>query len=176
MTEHASLAASGQGRRRVPGWLVPFGLLLVSFLSIGAVFWGHFVAHPGIRVFEFDAGPVAGLEIGRVRPFPEFNLYLVGLADGRVRVIDGKVHSSQCLVIWNPDDERGRGFNPHGTLGTYEDHCTGAYWAVTGNEIDPAGRPVEPLRTFELAYKTLPDGQQHIFVEVIGRDRVTPSR
>jgi hypothetical protein len=174
VTEQASAAANTGWR--APRWLVPAALLLVSFLSIGAVFWGRFVADPGIRVFEFDAGPVAGLEIGGVRAFPELNLYLVGLADGRVRAIDGKVHSTQCLVKWNPDDERGRGANPRGTLGTFEDPCSGAIWAVNGNQIDGAGRTPEPLRTFELAYTTLADGQQHIFVEVIGRDQVTPAR
>jgi hypothetical protein len=176
MTEEAAIATEGRGGRRAPSWLVPAGLLLVSFLSIGAVFWGKFVADPGIRVFEFDAGPVAGLEVGGVRPFPELNLYLVGLANGRVRAIDGNVHSTRCLVTWNPDDERGRAANPRGTLGTFEDPCTGAYWAVSGDQIHPAGRPLEPLRTFELAYTTLPDGQQHVFVEVIGRDRTTPGQ
>ena len=169
MSERASLAApAGQGLTRR---LVPAALLLVSVVSIGAVFWGQFVADPGIRVFEFDAGPVDGLEIGRVRAFPELGLYLVGLADGRVRAIDARVHSSGCTVTWRSEDERGRAANPEAMTGTFEDPCTGAYWATSGDQIEGAGRPPEPLRTFELAYKTLPDGKQHIFVEVIGRDQ-----
>ena len=169
MSEHVSIAApTGQ---RLARWLVPAGLLLVSFLSIGAVFWGQFVADPGIRVFEFDAGPVDGLEIGTVRTFPDLGLYLVGLADGRVRAIDARVHSTGCAVTWRADDARGSIANPLGALGVFEDPCTGAYWATSGDQIEAAGRTLEPLRTFELAYKTLPDGKQHIFVEVIGRDR-----
>ena len=81
MSEHASVAApAGRGLTR---WLVPAALLLVSLLSIGAVFWGQFVAHPAIRVFEFDAGPVEGLAIGRVRPFPELGLYLAHVGGAR---------------------------------------------------------------------------------------------
>lgn len=174
MSGQASLAAPP--RRGVTRWLVPGALLLVSVLSVGAVFWGRFVADPGIRVFEFDAGPVAGLEIGGVRPFPELGLYLVGLADGRVRAIDARVHSTGCVVTWLPDDERGRAANPRGAPGVFEDACTGAYWAVSGDQIHAAGRSEEPLRTFELAYTTLPDGQQHVFVEVIGRERAAPGR
>jgi hypothetical protein len=172
MSEQASIAApAGQGWTR---WLVPGALLLVSVLSIGAVFWGQFVADPGIRVFEFDAGPVDGLEIGKVRAFPDLGLYLVGLADGRVRAIDARVHSTGCNVTWRADDERGISANPMGAPGAFEDPCTGAYWATSGDQIEPAGRPLEPLRTFEIAYKTLPDGKQHVFVEVIGRDRPSP--
>jgi hypothetical protein len=167
---------AGQPRGSVPRWVVPGALLLVSVLSIGAVFWGKFVADPGIRVFEVDAGPVEGLEVGGVRPFPDLGFYLVGLADGRVRAVDGKVHSSGCLVTWKPDDERGRAANPRGVAGVFEDGCTGAYWAASGNQMGAAERPPEPLRTFELAYKTLPDGKQHVFVEVIGRDRAQPAR
>jgi hypothetical protein len=159
--------------RRVPAFVVPAALLLVSVLGIGAVFWGYFVASPGIRVFEFDAGPVEGLEIGGVRPFEELGFYVVGLADGRVRAVDGKVRSSGCLVRYQPDDERGRGGNPRGVRGTFEDPCSGAFWAITGDQIQAAGA-VEPLRTFEIAYATRPGGTQHIFVEVLGRDRPQP--
>jgi hypothetical protein len=149
-------------------------LLTVSVLSVGAVFWGYFIADPGIRVFEYDAGPVEGLEIGGVRPFEELGFYLVGLADGRVRAVDGRVHSSGCHVRWLPEDERGRQLNPRGVAGAFEDPCTGAVWAIHGDQVQDAG-VVEPLRTFELAYKTLEDGKQHIFVEVIGRDRPAAS-
>lgn len=169
MTDRASLAA--RPGRGAPRWVVPGALLLVSFLSIGAVFWGRFVADPGIRVFEFDAGPVEGLGIGEVRPFRELGLYLVGLADGRVRAIDAKVHSSGCTVNWASDDERGLAANPRGLPGIFLDPCTGAYWALSGDQIEAAGRPPEPLRTFELAFKTLGDGKQHVFVEVIGREQ-----
>jgi hypothetical protein len=174
MSEGSMVAA--RPSRGLTRWLAPAGLLIVSVLGIGAVFWGQFVAHPGIRVFEFDAGPVDGLEIGLVRPFPDLGLYLVGLADGRVRAIDARVHSTGCTVAFLPDDERGRSVNPRGLPGVYEDACTGAYWAVDGDQIGAASRPPEPLRTFELAYKTLPDGKQHIFVEVIGREQPSPAR
>ncbi len=159
----------------MPGFVVPAALLLVSVLSVGAVFWGYFIASPGIRVFEYDAGPVAGLEIGSVRPFEELDFYLVGLADGRVRALDGRVRSTQCLVRWQPDDERGRTANPRGVAGTFEDPCTGAFWSISGDQIQSAGT-VEPMRTFEIAYATQPGGTQHIFVEVIGRDRPMPVR
>ncbi len=154
---------------RVPRWVVPLALLVVSVLSVGAVFWGSLVAKPNIRVFEFDAGPVAGLEIGAVRSFADLDLYLVGLADGRVRAIDGHVRSSGCAVRYQSDDDRGRDANPRGVPGTFEDPCTGAYWAITGNQIHAAGK-VEPLRTFEIAFVTMPGQTQHIFVEVLGRD------
>ena len=159
---------------RVPRFVVPAALLLVSFLSIGAVFWGYFVARPGIRVFEYDAGPVEGLEIGSVRPIEALNFYLVGLPSGQVRALDGRVRSSKCFVRWQPDDERGRDANPRGVPGTFEDPCTGAYWALTGDQIHAAG-PIEPLRTFEIAYFTPPGGKQHIFVEVLGRDAPAPA-
>ncbi|MFN8638280.1 MAG: hypothetical protein U0360_02215 [Dehalococcoidia bacterium] len=163
-------AVSPAPSSRVPRWVVPIALLAVSVLSVGAVFWGSLVAKPNIRVFEFDAGPVEGLEIGSVRPFDELGLYLVGLADGRVRALDGRVRSSGCLVRYQPDDERGREANPRGVAGTFEDPCTGAYWAINGNQIHAAGK-IEPLRTFEIAFVTKPGQTQHIFVEVLGRDR-----
>lgn len=160
---------------RVPRWVVPVALLVVSVLSVGAVFWGSLVAKPNIRAFELDAGPVAGLEIGGVRPFVDLDVYLVGLADGRVRAIDGHVRSSGCAVRYQPDDERGRDANPRGVPGTFEDPCTGAYWAITGNQIHAAGK-IEPLRAFEIAFVTKPGQTQHIFVEVLGRDRpATPA-
>lgn len=155
---------------RIPGFVVPAALLLVSVLSVGAVFWGYFVARPGIRVFEYDAGPVAGLEIGGVRPIHGLDFYLVGLANGQVRAVDGRVRSSKCFARWQPDDERGRDANPRGVTGTFEDPCTGAYWAITGDQIHAAASPIEPLRTFQIAFVTPPGGTQHIFVEVLGRD------
>ena len=91
-------SGKSKARVRVPGFVVPLALLTVSVLSVGAVFWGYFIADPGIRVFEYDAGPVDGLAIGGVRPFEELGFYLVGLADGRVRAVDGRVHSTGCHV------------------------------------------------------------------------------
>lgn len=154
---------------RATSKLIPIALLIVSVLSVGAVFWGYFIANPQIKVFEYDAGPVDGLEIGGVRAIEELDFYLVGLANGRVRAVDGRVRSSGCAVRLLPQDPRGLSVNAQGAPGVFEDPCTGAAWALHGDQIATAGI-VEPLRTFEIAYKTLADGKQHIFVEVLGRD------
>ncbi|MCC6238250.1 MAG: hypothetical protein IT299_11870 [Dehalococcoidia bacterium] len=171
MTREVTAPNASGGATRIPRWLVPAGLLVVSVLSVGAVFWGYFVADPQIKVFEYDAGPVEGLTIGGVRPIADLDFYLVGLASGKVRAVDGRPRSSDCAVRYLPDDPRGRAVNANGVAGVFEDPCSGAVYALHGDQIDPGTGPVEPLRTFEIAYKTLSDGKQHIFVEVLGRDR-----
>lgn len=179
MSGAAARDASGASGKagRLPRWVVPFALLVVSVLSVGAVFWGYFVADPQIKVFEYDAGPVEGLTIGGVRPIEELDFYLVGLASGKVRALDGRPRLSECYVRYLPTDPRGQGVNANGVAGVFEDPCTGAVYALHGDQIDPGSGPVQPLRTFEIAYKTLSDGKQHIFVEVLGRDRPsTPAR
>lgn len=170
MTHEAATHSTSGAAGRVPRWLVPAALLVVSLLSVGAVFWGYFVADPQIKVFEYDAGPVEGLTIGGVRPIEELNFYLVGLASGKVRALDGRPRSSDCFVRYLPSDPRGQSVNANGAAGVFEDPCSGAVYALHGDQIDPGTGPVEPLRTFEIAYKTLGDGKQHVFVEVLGRD------
>ena len=160
-------------RRRLPldlEALTPIALIVVAIVSIGAVVWGSLVADPDIDVIDFDAGPVAELSIGQVKAFDDLNFYLVGLADGRVRAVDGRVESNQCHVEWLPADTRGSEANPLGNPGIYSDPCSGATWAMTGDALTPGTAGLEPLRTFNVEYRTLDDGVQHVFVEVIGRD------
>ena len=150
--------------------LTPIALIVVAIASVGAVVWGSLVADPDIRVIDFDAGPVTDLSIGHVKPFDDLDFYLVGLADGRVRAVDGRVAATECHVDWLPDDARGRDANPLGNPGVYSDPCSGATWAMTGDALTPGAAGLEPLRTFNVEYRTLDDGVQHVFVEVIGRD------
>lgn len=150
--------------------LTPIALIVIAIASIGAVVWGSLVADPGIQVIDFDAGDVRDLSIGHVKPFDELNFYLVGLADGRVRAVDGRVASNDCHVEWLPDDPRGREMNPLGNPGIYADPCSEATWAMTGDALTPGPGGPEALRTFNVEFRTLDDGIQHVFVEVIGRD------
>jgi hypothetical protein len=139
-------------------------LFVVSALGILAVFWGRFVADPAIQIELFDAGPVEALLETNVIAFPERDLYLVGLEDGRVRAVDGRVEFSGCQVDYLPDDPRGRGRNPHQQSGVLEDPCSGAVWSVAGDAI---AKVDEPLRTPQISFVTNAAGVQHVFVEVI---------
>jgi hypothetical protein len=150
--------------------LTPIALIVVAVVSIGAVFWGSLVANPDIRVLDVDAGAVSELAIGQVKPFDTLDFYLVGLADGRVRAVDGRVEANECHVEWLPDDARGRVANPLGNSGIYADPCSGGTWALTGDALTPGPAGLEPLRTFDIEFRTLDDRVQHVFVEVIGRD------
>ncbi len=159
--------------RRVPldlEALTPIALIVVAIVSIGAVFWGSLVANPEIHVINFDAGPVTDLAIGEVKAFEELDFYLVGLPDGRVRAVDGRVKGNECHVEWLPDDPRGSAANPLGNPGIYVDPCSDGTWAMTGDALTAGPDGLEPLRTFVVEFHTLEDGQQHVFVEVIGRD------
>ena len=124
------------------------------------------MADPAIEVFSLDAGPVERFAIGEVTPFAEIDVYVVGLADGRLRAVDGIVRASHCAVRWLPDEERTLSANPLQRPGGFLDPCSGALWAITGDAVSGT---VEPLRTFQITYRRDGDGMQHVLVEVIGR-------
>lgn len=143
----------------------PTMLILVTVAAIAAVVWGN-LNPSGITVQEFDAGPVSDLAIAKVVAFEEMDIFLVGLADARIRVIDGVLRGSGCIVDYRPDDDRGRAQNPGNVPGTFVDPCSGAVWAITGDAISDS---TEALRTFFKELRTLEDGRQHVLVELIGR-------
>lgn len=161
--------AVARARRLSPGL---WAFTAIWMIAIGAVLWGVFVANPQVSVREFDAGPVdERFAIGRVVPFPEVNVYVVGLEDGRVRALDGIVRSTGCSVQWRPDDERGRAANPRTAAGVFHDPCSGQYWAATGDALDGD----EPLRTFRrFPVVNEVDGLDHLIIEVIGRAEPAP--
>lgn len=146
------------------GWVGPVAFAAVSAVGVGVAIWGTFFASPDIVVRQFDAGAVGGYAIRQVNGFPQYDLYLVGLDDGRIRAIDGRVESSGCSVRWLPSDERGRARNPGGVPGVYEDPCTGAIWSMVGDALSV---PLVPLRTPQVSYRAGPDGALHVFVEMI---------
>ncbi len=145
----------------------PLALLLVSAIAVGTVIVGN-VRGPGITVRYVDAGPLSDYEVAKVVFLPAENIYVVGLADGRLRAVDGEVEGSRCSVRYLPEDGRGRARNPLGVSGVFEDLCAGSLWAVTGDGL--AGE-AEPLRTRFVWIRTAEDGVQHVFVEVADVDR-----
>ncbi len=152
-------------RLRVPNGTGPAALLAVSLIAVGAVLWGGFISSPNIVVVQFDAGPVSDYAIGEVRAFPQVDLYLVGLEDGRIRAVDGRINGEDRAARYDPDDTRGRSRNPRRVSGAFIDDATGAVWALTGDAVRVAG---SPLRTPNVTFRTLPeDGRQHVFVELI---------
>ncbi|MSQ41531.1 MAG: hypothetical protein EXR65_00605 [Dehalococcoidia bacterium] len=166
-------AAPGARRRSPLGLRLPPSALrgpllvaLAAVLGVGAVVWGSLAGPPGLQVFYFDAGPVDRLAIGKVEPYPELDFYVVGLADGRVRAVDGRLAGSGCAVRWLPDDARAVDHNPLRAPGAFEDPCSGALWAITGDAVAGGSRP---LRTFAISYERDAAGVQHVFVEVLGR-------
>jgi len=151
------------------GAIGPLALLVVSLLAAAAVVWGWLVANPQFDVLVLDAGPADQLAVGRVTPFPEVDVYLLGLADGRVRALDGVVRASGCSVRWLADDQRPREADSRRGPGAFLDPCTGAVWAATGDAISGTS---EPLRTFRVTFQQGEDGVQHMYVDVVGRDRL----
>ena len=139
------------------------GVLLILIAGVFAVLWGTFKSVPP-QVALFDAGLVGSFAIGRVVAYPEQQLYVVGLADGRLRAIDGFVKASGCPVSWLPGDDRGRARNANGEPGVYVDACSGGAWYANGDALPPTA---EPLRTFHLEYRSVGDGQ-HLWVELLG--------
>lgn len=139
------------------------GVLVVLIAGVFAVVWGTYRSTPP-RFALVDAGLVLQFAIGRVVAYPEQQFYVVGLADGRLRAVDGYVEASGCAVRWTPDDDRGRARNVDGAPGAYVDACSGGAWYANGDAIPPTA---EPLRTFHLEYRTVADGQ-HLWVEVLG--------
>ena len=145
--------------------------MVVCTLAIAAVLWGWLVADPDIDVFMLDAGPVERLAIGEVAAFEQFDVYVVGLANGRVRAIDGIVRANRCAVRWLADDQRALSLNPLGRSGAFADSCSDAVWAITGDAVSGTS---DPLRTFQVTFRRDEAGVQHAHVEVIGRG--TPAR
>lgn len=158
----AGLWSRARRGRQAPAWVGPVVLLLVSAFFIGVVFWGYF--NPAeIRVVYFDAGRADTFEMGHLRAFPDQDLYVVGLEDGRLRAIDTRVAASGCSVVWLADDARGVQHNPGGARGVFEDPCSGATWSIEANAIAGA---TEPLRTPYIDYRPSSDGTGvHAFVE-----------
>ena len=149
----------------------PLALAVLSALTIAAVFWGWLVADPDIDVFMLDAGPVDRIAIGEVAAFEEFDVYVVGLANGRVRAVDGLVRANCCAVRWLSDDRRALSLNPLRRPGAFADRCSDAVWAITGDAVSGTS---DPLRTFQVTFRRDEAGVQHVQVEVIGR--ATPAR
>lgn len=154
-----SRARRGKG---VPAWAGPVALLAISGFFIGVVVWG-WLNPADIRVEYFDAGQADSFTIGEVTPFPDQDLYVVGMQDGRLRAVDGRVPESGCTVAWRSDDPRGASQNPGGVSGVFEDPCTGAIWSMEANAIEGVN---EPLRTPHIDYRPGPDGSAiHAYVE-----------
>ncbi len=153
------------------GRLTLLGIGLVALFGIGGVVWGSVFADPQVEVHEFDAGPVARFAIGQVVPYPDVNVYLVGIEDGRIRALDGIERNSGCAVRWDPADERTRAENTAGVPGAFTDPCTGRVWTNVGNSFEGA---TSPLRTFQITYDTNAEGVQHVWVEVIGNRTPRP--
>ena len=151
-------------RASAPASLGPTMLLLLTAAGVFAVFWG-FLNPPKIEVVSFDAGNVSQFAIHKVVAYPDRALYLVGLDDGRIRAIDGRVEASGCRVNWLPDDPRGAVRNPAGLPGVFEDPCSRAVWSFEGNAISGAD---QPLRTPHVQPTISQDGKSaHISVELI---------
>ena len=150
---------------RNPG---PLMLLVVSAIAVGAVIWGRVVADPGLEIRMFDAGAeadvIAALSDQPVLAFPEEDLYLVGLEDGRLRAIDGRVEATGCAVEYLPDDPRGAALNPFGHPGVLEDPCSRAVWSVAGDAI---ALTTEPLRTPNFSVTRNEQDEVRILIEVI---------
>lgn len=164
MTVGAGLWMRARRNGFVPAWAGPVALLVLCAFFLGVVLWG--LVNPlDVRVVYFDAGPADSFRMSEVTAFPEQDLYVVGLEDGRLRAIDGRVEASGCAVRWLPDDDRGRAHNPGGRPGVFEDPCTGATWSMLANAIAGAD---EPLRTPYIDYRRPSDGQVlHAFIERI---------
>ena len=142
----------------------PIALVAVSLAGILAVLWGQLFADPGIAVTQFDAGPIDDHGIGKVVVFEELDLYVVGLEDGRIRAVDGRLDGTDCSVRYLPDDGRGRVRNPSGVRGVLEDACSGGVWSVAGDAISGSD---EPLRTPQVAFRWDAAGVLHVWVEMI---------
>ena len=145
----------------------PFALIALSFAGIGLVVWGATIGKADFVVESYDAGPLEQFAIGRIVAFEEPGLYVFGREDGQLRILDGLVRLTGCRAQWLPDDPRARSANPDGASGTFADPCSEALWAMTGSAI--AGTE-EPLRTFTYRVRAGPDGADHIYIGVIGRD------
>ncbi|MEX2031387.1 MAG: hypothetical protein WEA81_00840 [Dehalococcoidia bacterium] len=155
-------AQTAPGGSRIPGWAGPVALLTLSAFFVGVVIWG-FLNPADVRVEYYDAGRADSFEIGRVTAFPDMDLYVVGMPDGRLRAIDGRIDGTDCVVRWLPDDARGSAYNSSGAPGVFEDPCTGATWSMEANAISGT---VKPLRTPYIDYRPgATEFNLHAFVE-----------
>ncbi len=153
------------GRWDSRGRLTIAGLALVLVVGVAGSLWGAFIADPDVRLQQLDAGPVGEFAIGEVKPFPEQNVYMVGIEDGRIRALDGIIKDSGCAVEWLPADTRTQSVNPERQPGAFLDPCSGAVWTTVGNAFSGTS---DPMRTFQIDYETNDAGVQHVWVEVIG--------
>ncbi len=153
-------------RSRLPAHLGPTALLLVTLAGVLAVVWGAFFPRP-ITIVYVDAGPVDSFEIGRVDHFPEYDFYMVGLEDARLRAIDGRIEATGCSARWLPNDSRGSEHNPLGRNGVFEDPCSAAVWSAIGNAISGTD---QPMRTPHIDWRRGEDGLIHAHVEMINPD------
>lgn len=158
----AGLWSRARRGKSLPAAAGPTALLVVSAFFLGVVFWGYF--NPAeIRVVYFDVGRADSFEINRVTPIAGEDLWVVGMEDGRLRAIDGRLEASGCVANWLPDDVRGRSDNPQGLTGVFEDPCSGALWSMNANAIEGTDKP---LRTPFIYYRANSDGSAtHAFIE-----------
>lgn len=153
---------------RVPAWLGPAAVLLITAIGVFGVVWGIYRPLP-IEVVQFDAGEASAYAPHRVVAFPERHLYLVRMADGRIRAIDGRVQGSDCRVEWLPEDPRGAARNPQGLPGVFRDPCSEAIWSFEGNAISGTK---QPLRTPQVTLAPgAAGGVQRVTVELVNPSR-----
>jgi hypothetical protein len=159
----AQLSASSRGVLVTRLSVMAIGLVFIATL----IAWGRGVVAggPAVPVRWVDAGPDSAFAIGRVVELPGEHVYVIGLENGQLRAIDGIVEGSRCAVRWLPADVRGAAKNPRGEPGVYEDTCSPAVWAATGDALTP---DTAPLRTFEVRANTDDDGVRRAEVEVLG--------
>ena len=148
------------------------GFAIVMLIGFAGIVRGMFFADPAVLVRIFDAGPEDQYAIGKVVPFPEQNVYLIGVDTGEIRAVAGLIDGSPCTVEWRPDDERGRARNPRQQPGVLVDPCSDAVWAASGAALSGTSRP---LRTFQVGPLTAADGTRHVRVQLLG-DRHPPRR
>ena len=143
-------------------------LAVIALVFLASLFaWGRGVVAggPAVPVRWVDAGPEDAFAVGKVVPLPDEHVYVIGLESGQLRAVDGIVEGSRCAVRWLPDDPRGAQKNPRGTPGVYEDTCSPAVWATSGDALSGTDRP---LRTFEVRGARAPDGTRRAEIEVLG--------
>lgn len=139
-------------------------IIAMSLFGLVGVLWG--IQNPKqVEVQYIDGGPESGYAIGKVVPFPEQNVYVIGLENGQLRALDGVVRTNHCVVEYRPDDPRGVDRNPRGLPGVFVDPCSGAVWAANGDAISGAD---ESLRTFSVMGVNAADGTRRVEIEVIG--------